>query len=126
MKALTIKQPYAHLIMNGIKTIELRSWNTKFRGEFLIHSSQKLDMNELKLKKLVDLETGKILGKVTLIDIKKYNNLKELMKDKNKCQVRSNKKWKFPMYGFVLTNPKKIKPIKYKGNLGFWNCTQKI
>ncbi|MBU3905198.1 MAG: ASCH domain-containing protein [Nanoarchaeota archaeon] len=126
MKALTIKQPYAHLIINGIKTIELRSRNTKFRGEFLVHSSKKSDIEEVKLRKLTDLETGKVLGKVTLSEVKKYNTLKELMKDKSKCQIRSNKKWKFPVYGFILTRSMKIKPIKYKGRLGFWNCNKRI
>jgi len=36
MKALSLKQPFAELILQGKKTIELRKWNTKFRGEFLI------------------------------------------------------------------------------------------
>ena len=35
--------PFADLIIQGKKTIELRKWNTKFRGEFLIHASKKLD-----------------------------------------------------------------------------------
>ena len=38
MKVLTIKQPWATLIMQGVKRYEFRSWNTKLRGEFLIHA----------------------------------------------------------------------------------------
>ncbi len=33
-KCLSLKQPYAELTVSGKKTIELRTWNTKFRGEF--------------------------------------------------------------------------------------------
>lgn len=39
MKAVTIKQPWASLIIEGIKDIENRTWRTKFRGKILIHAS---------------------------------------------------------------------------------------
>lgn len=39
MKTLSLKQPFAELILSGKKKIELRKWNTSFRGEFLIHAS---------------------------------------------------------------------------------------
>jgi hypothetical protein len=39
-KCLSLKQPYAELLISGKKTIELRSWDTKFRGEFLVHASK--------------------------------------------------------------------------------------
>ena len=38
MKVLTIKQPWASLIVNGYKEYEFRTWKTNFRGEFLIHA----------------------------------------------------------------------------------------
>jgi len=38
MKALTIHQPWASLIALGIKTIETRTWPTKYRGELAIHA----------------------------------------------------------------------------------------
>jgi hypothetical protein len=41
MKTLSIRQPYASLICRGIKTIENRSWDTKYRGKLLIHASGK-------------------------------------------------------------------------------------
>ena len=35
-KCLSLREPYAELIIvSGRKTIELRKWNTRFRGEFL-------------------------------------------------------------------------------------------
>jgi hypothetical protein len=40
MKCFSLKQPYSDLLVVGEKTIELREWNTKFRGEFLIHASK--------------------------------------------------------------------------------------
>ncbi|MER5174445.1 MAG: ASCH domain-containing protein [Candidatus Nitrosocosmicus sp.] len=40
MKCISIKQPYAELLAIGKKTIELRKWSIKFRGDFLIHTSK--------------------------------------------------------------------------------------
>ena len=75
MKCLSVCQPFADLIIQGKKTIELRKWNTKFRGEFLIHASKKIRLDDCKrLKIKSDLITAAIIGKVELIDVKKYQN----------------------------------------------------
>ena len=39
MKAITIKQPWASLIVHGIKDIENRTWRTNYRGRVLIHAA---------------------------------------------------------------------------------------
>ena len=39
MLALSIRQPWAWLILNGGKDIENRSWPTKVRGRVLVHAS---------------------------------------------------------------------------------------
>lgn len=41
MKVLSIKEPFASLILNKHKTIETRSWKTNYRGELFIHASGK-------------------------------------------------------------------------------------
>ena len=99
MKALSIKQPFAELILQGKKKIELRKWNTKFRGLFLVHSSLIPDSNAMQKFGFVNLPMGCIVGKATLIDVKKYNNEKEHALDRdlhlssslfrgNKCSPR--------------------------------------
>jgi len=40
MKALTIRQPWASLIAAGVKTIETRSWSTRYRGPLAIHAGK--------------------------------------------------------------------------------------
>jgi hypothetical protein len=42
-KALTICQPYAHLIMRGDKRIENRTWPTSYRGLLYIHAGKSRD-----------------------------------------------------------------------------------
>lgn len=39
MNVLTIRQPYATLIMLGVKQLETRSWQTSYRGPLVIHAA---------------------------------------------------------------------------------------
>lgn len=48
MKALTIKEPWATLIIDGYKKYEFRSWKTKYRGKILIHAGMSLEKDMLK------------------------------------------------------------------------------
>ncbi len=121
MKCLSICQPFAELIVQGKKTIELRKWNTKFRGEFLVHAAKNIleeDCNRMKISPKT-VTTGAIIGKVNLVDVKKYDSDKELKADKKKHHsVSDNTKNK---YGFILENPKKLRvPIEYMGKLNFF------
>lgn len=40
LTALSLKQPYANWVASGKKTIETRTWSTKYRGDILICASQ--------------------------------------------------------------------------------------
>ena len=116
MKALSLKQPFAELILQGRKTIELRKWNTNFRGEFLIHASKIPDEKAMKELGFNILPTGAILGKAELIDVKHYKNKKELMKDKHLHLADGD----WGEWGFVLRKVQRIKEIPCRGNLNFW------
>jgi len=117
LKCLSISQPFADLIISGKKTIELRNWNTKFRGEFLIHSPLKIrtkDSKRLKINK--KFVTGAIIGKAQLYDVKKYYSLKEIKSDQ-KFHFAS-KKFQTKIFGFMLKNAKPLRiPIPCKGQL---------
>ena len=121
MKCLSVSQPFADLIVSGKKTIELRKWNTNFRGEFLVHSPLKIRTNDCKrLKILKKLVTGAIIGKVEIVDVKKYYSKSEI-KDDYKKHLASTDFFNIE-YGFVLKNPKLFRiPIPYKGKLGFFD-----
>jgi len=121
VKCLSISQPFADLIVSGKKSIELRSWNTNYRGEFLIHAPLKIrieDSKRLKINK--KFVTGAIIGKVQLYDVKKYNSIKEIKSDQ-KFHFAS-KKFQNKMFGFLLKNAKPFRiPIPLKGQLGFFD-----
>ena len=119
MKVLSLKQPFAELVVSGRKTIELRKWNTHFRGEFLVHASKSPD--NLAMKKFgfekSELPLGFIVGKAELVDVKHYKTDEEHKKDRDKHLADSV----CGEYGFVLKNAKRFeKPIPCLGKLGFW------
>ena len=121
MKCLSICQPFAELVIQNKKTIELRKWNTNFRGEFLVHAPIKIRKEEIKKMRIKEkLTTGAIIGKAELYDVKKYESIEEIQNDKNKHF--STKNFQEKTFGFILKNSKPLRiPIPWKGQLGFFN-----
>ena len=123
MKVLTIRQPWATLIMQGDKRFEFRSWQTKYRGELLIHAGKGVDKEAVKrLEKYLpkDLPLGKILGKVTLVDcIRMSPEFKEeLLKENSDIYTKSSFKENF---GWQLENVQVFDvPIDAVGHLSLW------
>jgi predicted transcriptional regulator len=125
-KCLSVSQPFADLIVNGKKTIELRSWDTRYRGEFLVHSPLKVRIDDCKRLGIDEktLVVGSIIGKATIYDVKIYKTQKE-------CQLDQKHHFAGPefsgsKYGFLLKNAKKFSiPIPYKGKLGFFDVELK-
>jgi hypothetical protein len=121
MKCLSVSQPYADFIIKGKKTIELRTWNTRFRGEFLIHAPLKVNKQACKRFgiNMEDLKTGVIIGKAEVYDVKIYRSQEELKSDYKKHFA--GKEFLHQKYGFLLRNPQPLRvPIPYKGRLGFF------
>jgi predicted transcriptional regulator len=129
MKCLSLKQPFADLLAHGEKTIELRKWNTSFRGEFLIHasktidieSSERLDMNSNKFT------IGAIIGSAFLYDVKEYSNREEFENDRHKHFSVITKYFEGYRYGFLIRDAKLLKnPIPYPGKLRFFEVDENI
>jgi len=120
MKCLSVCQPFAELIVQGKKTIELRKWNTKFRGEFLVHAPQKIRLDECKrLKIQSEMTVGAIIGKVELIDVREYENIAQIKIDSKKHLASNDESGN--KYGFILQNPKQLRvPIPCNGQLNFF------
>ncbi len=117
MKVLSLKQPYAELILQGKKTIELRKWNTQFRGTFLIHASKSPDVTAMKQFGFQDLPQGGIVGRATLLDVKHYSSSEEHRKDQHLHLASSS----WGNYGFMLTDIQRLPFQECKGALNFWN-----
>ena len=122
MKCLSVCQPFADLIISGKKTIELRVWDTNFRGNFLVHSPLKVrtaDCARLGIGK--DLITGAIIGMAELYDVKRYDSLQALHADADFHHAGRDHPAK--AFGFMLKNPKALRiPIPCPGQLGFFEA----
>jgi hypothetical protein len=110
MKALSIRQPWAWLIVAGHKDIENRSWATNYRGPLLIHAGRALARMPIeKIEKRYRVKVprdqllrGGIVGQVELADI-----------------VENHKSRWFTGEGFawVLKNPRPVLFRKITGQL---------
>lgn len=123
MKVITIKQPWASLIIDGYKKYEFRSWKTNYRGKILIHAGLNIEKNVLERFNEYHLyyEKGAIIGEATLVDCilvdEKFNE--ELRNINPLVYAKSNH---VETYAWKLENIKKYDtPIFIKGKLGLWN-----
>ncbi|GKS96915.1 ASCH domain-containing protein [Acidovorax sp. SUPP2825] len=119
--ALSIRQPWAWLIVNGHKDIENRDWPTNFRGKLLVHAGQTMarryydsTCEELLHAGLLPdsmpayevLERGGFVGWTRVVD----------------CLLEHPSPWKQDgTHGFVLRDSRPIPFVAWKGRLGFFN-----
>lgn len=129
MKCLSIRQPWAWLIIHGGKDIENRDWPTKVRGRVLIHASKGMTAEEYSdanwtarnvptppgavgtgvcIPLSSNLQRGGIIGSVEIVD----------------CVSASTSPWFFGRFGFVLRNPIALPFRPYKGRLGFFDVPE--
>lgn len=117
MKALSVRQPWAWLIVNGHKDIENRCWKTHLRGEIYVHAAKGMTQDEYAIGNVIaeeqgvelppfkELERGGIVGTVEIVD----------------CVDEDPSPWFFGEFGFVLKNAKPLPFRPLKGALGFFN-----
>ena len=125
MKVLTIKEPWASLIVQGFKKYEFRSWKTNYRGKVLIHAGKSRDdlskFNEYDL----DLSSSEIIGEAYITDCIFVSE--EFDKKLRKCDRIVYGHNHVGFYAFKLENVKKYtKKIKYRGQLGIWNYSENV
>jgi hypothetical protein len=117
MKSISIRQPWAWLIVNGFKNIENRTRRTNFRGEILVHASgfrpKEKAWNsfqaafgtglfgDFKLPDMDKIDFGGIVGKTEIVD----------------CISKSDSQWFEGPYGYVLKNSKPLSFISCKGQV---------
>lgn len=101
MRALSVKQPWANLIADGRKTIEVRTWRTTYRGLVLIVSSQKPKIEPI----------GSAVAIAEIVDCRPMGIEDEGLAC---CEMRLGD------FAWVLNNVRPIVPIKIKGALGIY------
>ena len=132
---ISVRQPWAWLIIHAGKDIENRDWPTKVRGRVLIHASKGMTNHEfddamdfvahIRISEKHNrgavsmlhtfpevrsqLQRGGIIGSVDIVD----------------CVSSSQSPWFQGRYGFVLANPKPLPFRPCNGKLGFFRITRR-
>lgn len=120
MKALTVRQPWAELIMLGLKDVENRSRRTNVRGRIAIHiSGKRADLVEEDFAALpararrvareawsTNAQSGFVIGTVELVD----------------CVADSESPWAWEgRWHWLVRDPRRYaRPVRAKGQLNFW------
>ena len=124
MKAITIRQPYAALIAEGLKEYEFRTWKTSYRGEVLIHAGKGADRQAMERFEGLGLAypSGCLIARALLTDcVAVDDKLREALRRENFAVYEGtteNAGWQG--YAFRLERIQKIAPIPAKGKLGLW------
>ncbi len=115
--ALSVKQPWAALLVAGVKSVEVRTWMTRKRGCILIHAAKTADdrpegwalITTPELKSLASLRGG-IIGVADLTACVRYHTAEAFAQAVE--EHRNDRDWFHSggLYGFVFQNPR---PIDY-------------
>ena len=113
--ALSIKQPWAALLVYGIKQIEIRTWKTRRLGQVLIHAGKLLDprpeawqwITTPRLHEAAQLRGG-IVGTAELIDCIEYSTINAFHADYQR-HLNAPEWFRPPrMYGFVFQDARPL------------------
>jgi hypothetical protein len=126
MHALSLKQPWAALLVHGLKTVEVRRWPTARRGRVLIHAARMRDerpeawaLVPAELREAAELSGG-IVGTGDLTGCKAYRSLEQFTAD---CAAHLNDpSWfKGPvLYGFTFAAVASLPFRRYPGWMRFF------
>ena len=116
MKCLSIRQPWAGLIVAGVKKVELRSWRTDHRGRLLVHASTQRDSIAPQWQNVKSqvaasllLPTGCVIGDVEVVECRPATEWDE---DAAFSPVTGR------MFAWVLANPRVLHPpVAARGRL---------
>lgn len=128
--ALSLKQPWAALLVSGHKSIEIRRWSTAVPRRLLIHAARADDPRSeawehfehlsRQGEKRTDLSRlcqyrGGILGVGTLVECRKYRALDDFRHDQEKHL--NHPEWFQPpvLFGFVFTELEVLPFRRYPG-----------
>ncbi|MGC8781224.1 MAG: ASCH domain-containing protein [Anaerolineae bacterium] len=121
MKTLSIRQPWADLIIQGRKTLELRTWTVKYRGPLAIHASQTVEREACLAHGLdPDLVTaGAVIGVVDLVEIVELDAASYAART---AEHLDDAPWNGgPLYGWRLENPRPLsEPLPMRGRMGLF------
>ena len=131
MRTLSIRQPWADLILQGRKTTELRTWRVSYRGPLAIHASQTVE-RETCLAHGLDpdrVTTGAVIGVVDLtaidaLDAESFAARRAEHLSDEPFPAQGQPQGPAPtVYGWRLLNPRALsQPVAMRGRMGLFEA----
>jgi len=121
MKAISIRQPWAELILQRRKTIELRTWETKIRGRIAIHAGKKVEQAACDHHGLdpAILARGALVG---YVDIAEMIHFDEETWEELRDNHLALDGFSGDLVGWRLANPERLpEPVPMRGRRQFFN-----
>lgn len=121
MKALSFRQPWAELVLQGRKTMDLRTYTTHYRGPLAIHASQTVEADNARQQGLdpAGLDSGAIVGTVELVDV---IPLDEAAYEQHRDEHLAGRGYREGMVGWLLARPERLpQPIPARGRTTLFN-----
>lgn len=125
MKALTICQPYAHLIITGAKRVENRTWPTRHRGWLAIHAGKSREwLDEPGMDWEADsgepMTFGGVVGFARLVACLHIDEIRKRLHDEAYPWLREHEH-AHGQWCWVLQDIRRLQaPISCKGAQGLW------
>lgn len=127
LHALSIKQPWATLLVMGLKTIEVRTWPTRRRGQLLIHAGKVPDQRPEAWRWITTPELreaaqllGGIVGVAELVDCVAYRTAEAFAADQERH--RNHPDWfrAKGLYGHTFREARPLAFVPYLGNTSYF------
>jgi ASCH domain-containing protein len=122
--ALSVRQPWAELIMSGSKPIELRTWDTDYRGRIWIHAGLHVDEALDARFGLRDSYRGGFIGSVELTSIEPLDARRwKIWQDRH----HTAGPFQPGLFAWVLVNPRRLRsPVRSSGRLGLYRVEPEV
>jgi activating signal cointegrator 1 len=118
MKALSICQPYPHLILTGEKRVENRTWRTDYRGPLLLHAGKSREW--LQGYPAQGLVFGAVVGIVDLVDCLHIDRIDSGDCDDAYPWIQDHAHVSGP-WCWIVERPRRLRhPLPWRGQLGLF------
>lgn len=145
MRVLSIKQPWATLIVRGVKRFEARTWQTPHRGQIALHASSgtapyvfdEADDDDVlgtmfcnqgwgESADLKALPRTAVVGTVEILTIMPAKKIWHSLTPDDKVLVGSFEEPPDDLYLWELANPRELSPVQVNGKLNLWTLPDDV
>lgn len=142
MRVLSVKQPWAHMLIDGTKPFEIRTWKTDYRGRIALHASSGTVADALErgveddawaecfarsalvtAQDVKALQRSAIIGTIEIAEIGTLDDLEDSMSD---AELDLFDEVDGDHFLWRMTKPLRIAPLSIDGKLNLWTLPDDV